>query len=245
MLVCACYLDDSIFYLNRIFKDSETNQQYTLYSFLVTDCNRKSNCSFEIKMFPTVVTTTFTLFLWIGFFFSESSSSTTFIGNTTSLITAQSINSVSFLKELISLKDTIDENFFEEQVDASPTSTDHTCITSIVEYTGRLWFLRKTPIRFQEHIIFSGSSKCGRESSIQCISKYKTNSKSPWIDCSRVNCSFREVEDGEGSIKLALDVTSDVLIKIPLFGMRKKIASHISNTFEKAAHSFLEKRKSP
>ena len=153
------------------------------------------------------------------------------------------MNSLSFLKELIALKDTIDEEFFEEQVDAS--LADHDTRTSIVEYTGRLWFLRKTPIRFQEHIIFSGSSKCERESSIQCISKYKTNSKSSWIDCSRVNCSFREIEDDEGMIKLELDVTSDVLIQIPLFGMRKKIASHIGNTFEKAVQSFLEKRKFP
>lgn len=190
-------------------------------------------------MFPTVVTT-FTFLLWIGFFFSESWSSTTHIGNTTALITAQSINSLPFLKELIALKDTIDENFFEEQVHASPT--DHTTRTSIVEYTGRLWFLRKTPIRFQENIIFGGSSKCGRESYVQCISKYKTNSKSSWIDCSRVNCSFREIEDDEGRIKLELDVTSDILIQIPLFGMRKKIASHIGSTFEKAVQSFLEKR---
>ena len=40
-----------------------------------------------------------------------------------------------------------------------------------------------------------------------------------------------------------LCVDSELLVKLPLFGIRKKVTNHISDTFENAVKTFLEKTR--
>ena len=174
--------------------------------------------------------------------------------NMTTEHAARAINSISFLKELVKFKDTCNEKYYH----LNDVSVDTRKIESglglihVVEYTGRLWFLRKTPIRFQEAIALKEISSCGKYSSLQCITKYKTGSKGNWVDCSRVTCSFspkdhnaRYKEDSLNSCNSSrsfdLNISSEVLVNVPLFGIGKKVTSFISDTFENAVTAFLDK----
>ena len=203
---------------------------------------------------------------------------------------AREMSSISFLKELVQFKDTINEHYYTGErdkifdddssdyyennastnanannvQDQHPDRHPHMVQEHIVEYTGRLWFLRKTPVRFQEVVRLKEISPCGTRSSVECITKYKTtrsksasvgaskansdsNSNSGWHDCSRVICTFSSTGSNDGNKSgsdamkdYAMSVSSELLVGLPLFGIRKKVTKHISDTFESAARVFLE-----
>jgi len=173
-----------------------------------------------------------------GATFSESCQQQNHSQNRTAENAAKSMNSMSFLEQLVKLKDTCNEDYYQENGNEEGT---HTETTHIVEYTGQLWFLRKTPLRFQEAITISDISPCGKFSSIECITKYKTGPTASWSDCSRVSCSFRHETGGDGeNNKFDMSVSSELLVRLPLFGIGKAVRKHISNTFENAANVFFE-----
>lgn len=172
---------------------------------------------------------------------------------------AKAISSIPFLKELVNWKDTFNEDYYTRTCKEVQTRADTKKLFShhVVEYTGRLWFLRKSPIRFQECVRFLDASSCGTHSSVECITKYKTGSKSDWIHCSRVICtvskkSTKQSSSGKmssphiynpGCDEFELCVESELLVRLPLFGIRKKVTNHISDTFENAVKTFLEKTR--
>ena len=166
--------------------------------------------------------------------------------NSTAASAAKAMTSIPFLKELVILKDTCNEEYFKQQNEGDKELDS--CSTPIyaVEYTGRLWFLRKTPIRFQEVIAINDISPCGTLSSVECMTKYKTGPTANWVDCSRVSClithSNKETQEGEAPT-LKLTVSTDVLVRLPLFGIREKISRDIRDTFENAANAFLAKKE--
>lgn len=191
---------------------------------------------------------------------------------------ARAISSIPFLKELVHWKDTCNEEYYTHLYDnnhnhnhkqrlvhhANDNDNDndnakqsahphpHPHAQHIVEYTGRLWFLRKTPVRFQEivRLVDVSSSSCGTHSTatVECVTKYKLrarSNKSNWIDCSRVLCTFvsnkggRNNNRGSGADAFEMNVESELLVGVPLMGIRKKITRQISDTFEDAAKAFL------
>ena len=172
---------------------------------------------------------------------------------------AKAISSIPFLKELVNWKDTFNEDYYTRTCKELQTRTDAKKLfpQHVVEYTGRLWFLRKTPVRFQECVRFLDVSSCGTHSSVECITKYRTGSKSDWIDCSKVVCTVSKKSTKQSSSgkmgsrdiynvecdEFELCVDSELLVKLPLFGIRKKVTNHISDTFENAVKTFLEKTR--
>jgi hypothetical protein len=166
--------------------------------------------------------------------------------NLTAASVAKSMNSIPFLQELVNLKDTCNEEYFMQQNEDEKEPYSGSTPIHVVEYTGRLWFLRNTPIRFQEVITINEISPCGKISMLECITKYKTGPKANWVDCSRVVCSI----SGPGghsqkgfatNLNLSMAVSTDLLVRLPLFGMREKVSRYISETFETAANEFLSK----
>jgi len=164
--------------------------------------------------------------------------------NSTAASVAKSMNSIPFLQELVNLKDTCNEEYFMQQNEDEKEPYSGSTPIHVVEYTGRLWFLRNTPIRFQEVITINKISPCGTISMLECITKYKTGPKANWVDCSRVLCSI----SGPGgqsqkgiATNLSMAVSTDLLVRLPLFGMREKVSRYISETFETAANEFLSK----
>ena len=163
--------------------------------------------------------------------------------NSTAASAAKAMTSIPFLKELVILKDTCNEEYFKQHNEGEQeTDASSTCV---VEYTGRLWFLRKTPIRFQEVIAINDISPCGTLSSIECMTKYKIGGpKADWVNCSRVSCliskSSIQTQEG-GAHNLKFTVSTDVLVRLPLFGIREKISRDITETFKNAADAFLAK----
>ena len=111
---------------------------------------------------------------------------------------AISMNSVEFLKELVRKKDTFDEKYYamikdndeyhhhnhDHNVNLNPDEkkgeqSKEILIASVVEYTGRLWFMKKRTnqnnggIQFQESVRIHHLSECGTSSTVECITKYK------------------------------------------------------------------------
>ncbi len=152
---------------------------------------------------------------------------TSFLPNMSPKEAAISMNSIEFLKELVRKKDTFNEHYYyaSPQKMRLPTNehnnglyqSNNTSLADVVvvEYTGRLWFMKKKNqdkkdeeggIRFQESVRIQNVSKCGTTSTVECITKYKKkngthtkrkgvgedndNDDGQWIDCSKVVCTF-------------------------------------------------------
>lgn len=156
---------------------------------------------------------------------------------------ALAMNSKEFLQELVRLKDTCNEVYYQEndkiEVEnqiLDPHNNPFLLTTvSAVEYSGKLWFLRQSRVKFQEKLKIAKISHCGRSFTLECVTKYKTAKSSEWIDCAIVSCNI--VDDKSEGVQL--NVRSDLLIKIPLLGLGGSIRNVISGTFETAVNSFL------
>lgn len=156
---------------------------------------------------------------------------------------ALAVNSKEFLQELVRLKDTVDEVYYQEhgkiglesQILKPLNNPLLLSTVSTVEYTGKLWFLKQSRVKFQEKLKIVEVSHCGRSVTIECVTKYKTAKSSEWIDCAIVSCNIVD-DKSEG---FQLNVRSDLLIKIPLLGLGGSIRKKISGTFENAVNSFL------
>ena len=69
-------------------------------------------------------------------------------------------------------------------------------MTNTCEYTGKLWFMRRSGIQFRETVRIctedrgssSTMSSSLSSSSVECLTKYKH--KNEWVDCSKVICTF-------------------------------------------------------
>lgn len=143
---------------------------------------------------------------------------------------ARAIHSRSFLQELVHWKDTCKEEYNTQP--SETTTIDH---YHIVEYTGRLWFLRKTPIRFQESVRFVGVSSGG--ATIECITKYKKSQSCEWIDCSRLLCTFSSTINENSDLEM--NMKSELLVALPFLPFRNKITYKICDTFGNAVQAFL------
>lgn len=161
---------------------------------------------------------------------------------------AMSMNSIDFLEELVKIKDTVDEKYYDlyENGNVSDNNNNNNKdydydeknkenLVSVVEYTGKLWFMNKRGVKFQESVKINNLSKCGKYSTVECMTKYK--SKNKWVDCSRVICSFQESDNNQG---LEMKVGSEILVTLPLFGVGGAIKKQISKTFQVATDSFFQ-----
>ena len=172
---------------------------------------------------------------------------------------AVSMNSLDFLEELVKIKDTVDEKYYgiydshdhdmndknnevrgdrnqngPLMIQDNGSDTNNERLISIVEYTGRLWFMRERGIQFQERVRIKNLSEHG--STIECITKYKR--KNEWVDCSRVLCSFQVNNDSQ---RLKMKVGSEILMRLPLLGAGGAVKRQISKSFEAAAESFFRR----
>ena len=175
---------------------------------------------------------------------------------------AVSMNSIDFLQELVKVKDTVDEKYYginsekrenQNQLnkgygsDNDGGGTGAGGLISVVEYTGRLWFMNKRGVQFQESVKINNLSECGKYSTIECVTKYKRKNK--WVDCSRVMCSFLKSNehdhDGDGNNDddegLKMKVVSEILVQLPLLGAGRAVKKHITKTFEAATDSFFHR----
>lgn len=149
---------------------------------------------------------------------------------------ARSLNSIDFLEELVKIKDTADEKYYGIELNNSGRSN----IISVVEYTGRLWFMNRQGIQFQESIKIGEVSKCGTFSTIECVTKYK--SKSQWIDCSKVFCTFvAKSKNNRDAGELDMKVRSELLIPIPLLGIGGSVRKQITKSFQAATQSYFQR----
>jgi hypothetical protein len=158
---------------------------------------------------------------------------------------AFALSSTPFLQELVQHKDTCNEKYYHfennnEEFDIAPRSNP----THAVEYTGRLWFLRKTPLQFQEAIRVKQISSCGTSSSIECVTKFKYGPHSDWIPCCVIVCNLSQKGfDSDGKPKIHVKVSSNLLLRLPLLGTRQTISKQICHVFTKAAYSFLSRKE--
>lgn len=157
--------------------------------------------------------------------------------------------SKQFLQELVHHKETCNEKYYHfdeeginEMLDTTPHRRNNP--THAVEYTGKLWFLRKTPLQFQESIRIKQISSCGNFSCVECVTKLKYGAHSEWTPCCTVLCNLSQTGfDLDGKPMLNVKVSSNVLLQLPLLGARKTISKQICHVFTKAAHSFLLKKE--
>jgi len=167
---------------------------------------------------------------------------------------AISMNSIQFLEQLVKIKDTFDEKYYglSENINQGciiagdsdsclrmneneTTKTNNVNdFISVVEYTGRLWFMNKRGVQFQESVRIKKLSNCGSYSTIECMTRYKR--KDRWVDCSRVLCSFQPNTKGRG---LKMKIGSEILIGLPLFGIGSTVKKQILKTFQIATDSFF------
>ena len=111
------------------------------------------------------------------------------------------------------------------------------------EYTGILWFLSKTGIRFRETVRILNICNTRKSSSVECITQYKSGSN--WIECSKVICTFtRPRSSGRSKVKrIEMRVATELLARIPLPGLAgKAIKNNINFAFQKAAIEFFRQK---
>lgn len=165
------------------------------------------------------------------------------------------MNSIDFLQELVKVKDTTNEKYYginldqgENQSQLQGYSDDVGIdrgdgLISVVEYTGRLWFLNKLGVQFQESVQINKLSECGKYATIECVTKYKRKNK--WVDCSKVICSFLKSDehndDNDDHQGLSMKVVSEVLVQLPLLGAGRAVKKQITKTFEAATDSFFHR----
>jgi len=112
---------------------------------------------------------------------------------------------------------------------------------STCEYTGKLWFLTNTGVRFKETVRIRDLSKCGSYSSVECVTQYKAGKE--WVDCSKVTCSFsmpdQSTRNRDG---VFMDVVTDLLVTIPLPGVKSFMRTKINDTYTHAAKAFFDQK---
>lgn len=176
---------------------------------------------------------------------------------------ADSVNSESFLRELVALKAAENVEYKSRLLisDAnnkcSSLQTQSECIasgiysvkdhSSFCEYTGKLWFLRASGTKFRESMIVKDVDMQTHHATIECNSDYFSGKK--WVECSKVvvNVDFGPSynpgaignnNNREGLIKL--NIKSDLLVRIPVPGVTGKVNKMISSTFKDALTSFFK-----
>jgi len=203
-------------------------------------------------------------------FYSSSLSSTTEYA-------AAAMNSVAFLEKMIAEKNTADVKFYhapprnenehlkDDDSLLVPITSDEDddkrnehprSFETIVEYTGKLWFIPGGGVRFRETIWIEPEQQQDNGKSsliVHCDAQYHDGKT--WVECSRVSCKFAEENDciaadktknscsdnEEGEERYGVDMTldSDLLVKLPLPGpAARAFQKLIVRTFEKAAISY-------
>lgn len=138
---------------------------------------------------------------------------------------AQQLNSIPFVQELSRFKDTVNRTYYQQRInngelvhgiagsteDSTPSSSQK---NTVVEYIGKLWFLKQTGLRFRETIEIKSMSPS--YSSVECTTSFQSrgaadkgkhkrkkgssstsslleqNQESHWVDCSKVTCTFTQ-----------------------------------------------------
>ena len=168
---------------------------------------------------------------------SSSSEDNKFYDNLNVLTIARSLSSESFLRKLVSAKNTKDEKYFMNENDNSVSC----------EYIGSLWFMsRKKGIDFRESVrvidqdrqnVVGGDGSYS-SSSIECHSQYR-NGNGEWIDCAKVNCLLRPSDDNRN---VTIEITSELLVDVWMPSkLTKVVRNKISRTFEEATLAFLSR----
>ena len=180
---------------------------------------------------------------------------------------ANAMNSIPFLKQLVSQKDTSDEMYFRHSVHSSndlesldlgeqeeDKEMEHIQPLEIMtscQYNGILWFLPQT-VKFKESIRITEISSCGQCATLECLTQYH-NRKHGWVDCSKVTCTFQPPPPSQPKDcpllnkrsklfeRIDMKVSSEVLVKLPMVGLANKaIQRKIGKTFEVAAGTYLD-----
>ena len=152
---------------------------------------------------------------------------------------AEWLSSESFLRTLVSAKNTKEESYFVNEEDNSVSC----------EYVGTLWFMSRKGIDFRESLKMIGKEGLPSSSSIlnnaptvgiECHSKFR-NAKGKWTDCAKVKCLLRSSRDQDGKDNIKVEISSELLVDIWMPShLVKAIKTKISRTFEEAALSFLK-----
>lgn len=118
---------------------------------------------------------------------------------------------------------------------------------TVAEYTGQLWFLNKSGIRFRETIKIVSISPDGKSSALECNTEYHNGSK--WVGCSKIICEFTShtndnssgsLQKNKNEIGLKMSLDCELLVWLPLPNAATKgVRNKISSVFENVALQFL------
>ena len=122
---------------------------------------------------------------------------------------------------------------------------------TVAEYTGELWFLNKSDIRFRETIKIIAISPDGNTSILECHTEYHNGSQ--WVSCAKIVCEFTSHTKDDGSnslemntngmgVKMSLDC--ELLVWLPLpKRIKKGVQNKISSVFENVALEFFNAKR--
>lgn len=162
-----------------------------------------------------------------------------------------------FLKELVALKAASDTKYGVD-VDVAPplpTRTTRRSTLSIswptrprplrsfvaaspscCEYLGDLWFLpRRRRLRFRETVAISHASRDGRWAVVECRTDVLRGRQ--WVGCARTVCEMSSLSSSSNDDRTAVRVRSD--LRLPLFGLDRRVENMISATFRDALTAFV------
>jgi len=159
---------------------------------------------------------------------------------------ACAMNSVEFLQELLSRKNTKDVTFYttpvsdsDGQVDNDVGSLQSNALTTntVCEYIGKLWFMRKKGgIKFKETVRVFDMQPSGSSASIECKTEYHNGKR--WKNCAATICHIKSQNDNMG---VEMNVESEVLVWLPMpKAGGRAVGKKITSTFQSAALAFLD-----
>merc|ERR1712232_528023 len=114
-------------------------------------------------------------------------------------------------------------------------------------YTGTLWFLAKSGIKFRETMVIKNISSDEHKAVVECNADYYNGKK--WIRCATTTCSIRSQESEvvkltsfghtgpRNSFDFELDIKTKILMRLP--GISGQIAKKINSTFQDAVATFI------
>jgi len=167
-----------------------------------------------------------------------------------SLFTYQ--NSIEFLRELCSRKNTFDVRYFTSPISSAvahhpqllPSGGDQSVIkrqegtscdfSSSCEYTGKLWYISKQGIKFRETLRVHPTA-----AQVTCMTEVLYRKQ--WKACAQVDCLVEVSTEGSPQ----LTTTSQVLMipKMVPKTIQTALKQMIASTFETAALAFLQNQR--
>lgn len=115
------------------------------------------------------------------------------------------------------------------------------------EYTGKVWFVKLSGIRFREVVqvldVKHDDDDSRSSVTLQCTSSFDRKGKGNFVPCARVMCKIGAVMAQNGDVDVRIMECSGELLNMKLLPGKKQIVSVITSIFRDAMDTYMDEFK--